>query len=697
MHAPSLPRWTPHCATAEPFPHNHPTAFNVEMADRSHSSVQIGERTLSFYTQLESLETNPVCRRCKSLLEQLPFHHQSIGFEDLVTKLDVDLTQCDQSCDFCDALQDTERYSKFCGANVALPHHTRAVRFLYINGEPQKGTPVRFDTYTSLAANEPSDQYMWPPDPLSIDLTPVQKAISHCKDHHGSQCGTTRRDVMPGLMVFNCNSRNTEPATVDTIYVALSYVWGPGTWDAESAGFPETVEDAITVTRRLGYTYLWVDQLCIDQIGNDEQSKAERRAQIYQMDRIYQFADLTIVAMAGNDSSYGLPGVGKRTRKRQRRFRSGDFVYLEVMKDPWEVHRDSKWDTRAWTYQEWAFSRRALAFGDYEAWFSCCLTEGEACRESDAFVLQPDLSNDDFSVLKPSNYGTSSKDPWSFGDEIQAGLEKSISFTGDRLNSLSGILRSFQDQKHPVYHIHGIPILPPYGTEGVHLSRSTMDGFVVGLSWQHDDSKGYRDRRISREKEFPSWSWAGWKEWGQEGETITWHSRLRSRAEWGAPTDVSVSVELRDGSIIPWTRFENDHYFQANPGVVSNFIHVKAWTFDVDLEWSDIFNHLCWAFPSKDSTGTADSHRFYFRVSGLISRMPLVEAKKKNLTAVMMGNFGFAFENWSYPFVLIVEEKGQWTERVGHMVGFRTLTGIDEDIKVQYLKERRVRRQVRLG
>lgn len=674
------------------------------MADRSPFPVQIDERTLSFYTHLESLKAHPVCGRCESLLEQLPFRHENISFEDTITELAVDLSQCDQSCDFCDALQNTERYSEFYGANVALPHCARTVRSLYIKGEPQKGTPVRFDTHTNLITQEPSSQYIWPPDPLSIDLTPVKKAIPHCKDHHNDDCGMAPRGRIPGLMVFNCNSRNTEPATEDTVYVALSYVWGPGSGNVQTGDFPETIEDAIAVTKRLGYTYLWVDQICIDQIGNDEQSRAKRHAQICQMDRIYQFADLTIVAMAGNDSSYGLPGVGYRARKRQRRFKSGDFVYIEVMKDPWEVHRDSKWDTRAWTYQEWAFSRRSLAFGDYEAWFSCCLIEGEACRESDSFVLQPDSAHEVSSYLKPLNYGTSSKSPWSIGKEIEIGVRKSISSTGDRLNSLSGILRSFQDQEHPVYHLYGIPILPPYGawdiwygTKGVRLERSIMDGFVVGLSWQHDDSKGCRDRRISREKEFPSWSWAGWKEWGQEGETITWHSRLRSRAEWGAPTDVSVSIELRDGSIIPWTRFENDHYFQANPGVVSNFIHVKAWTFDVDLEWSDLFNHLCWAFPSKDSADTADSHRFHFRVSGLISRIPLAEAKRKKLTAVLMGNFDLAFENWSYPFVLIVEEKGQWTERVGHMVGFRTLTGIDEDIKVQYLKERRVRRQVRLG
>jgi hypothetical protein len=35
------------------------------------------------------------------------------------------------------------------------------------------------------------------------------------------------------------------------------------------------------------------------------------------MDRIYQNAEVTIIAAAGSDSKYGLPGVGKRHRDPQ--------------------------------------------------------------------------------------------------------------------------------------------------------------------------------------------------------------------------------------------------------------------------------------------------------------------------------------------------------------------------------------------
>jgi hypothetical protein len=106
-------------------------------------------------------------------------------------------------------------------------------------------------------------------------------------------------------------------------YVALSYVWGqPLANDVDSAGclaqkddklplnIPRTIRDAMTITDGLGFQYLWVDKYCIDQSlpphGFDEQVAA--------MDLIYSGAAITIIAAAGNDSNYGLPGVSHRPR-----------------------------------------------------------------------------------------------------------------------------------------------------------------------------------------------------------------------------------------------------------------------------------------------------------------------------------------------------------------------------------------------
>jgi hypothetical protein len=89
-------------------------------------------------------------------------------------------------------------------------------------------------------------------------------------------------------------------------YVALIYVWGPPSGD-----WPQTILDAVEVMKRLGEQYLWVDRLCINQ-----SNLQERQFLISKMDAIYEGAEFTIVAAAG-DARTGLPGVTTTPRKPQ--------------------------------------------------------------------------------------------------------------------------------------------------------------------------------------------------------------------------------------------------------------------------------------------------------------------------------------------------------------------------------------------
>jgi hypothetical protein len=73
-----------------------------------------------------------------------------------------------------------------------------------------------------------------------------------------------------------------------TNYIALSYVWGQVSQggvpvNTELGSLPQTIEDAISVTKSLGKRYLWVDALCIDQRDGEH-----KMGQIRVMDQIYQ-------------------------------------------------------------------------------------------------------------------------------------------------------------------------------------------------------------------------------------------------------------------------------------------------------------------------------------------------------------------------------------------------------------------------
>lgn len=182
----------------------------------------------------------------------------------------------------------------------------------------------------------------------------------------------------------------------DTEFLALSYVWGnkkiPDLETKKSnvkarlkngglkqVSLPKTISDAIELTKDLGVRYLWVDTLCIVQDAGKEKT-----IQIEAMDKIYGMASLVIIAAAGGDSEAGL--VGFRTSPREPATRDAESkekdhgqltaqiqdLGLAVSPPPLQhILATSKWNTRAWTYQEWRFARRALIFPPTQVYFLC--------------------------------------------------------------------------------------------------------------------------------------------------------------------------------------------------------------------------------------------------------------------------------------------------------------------------------------
>ena len=121
-----------------------------------------------------------------------------------------------------------------------------------------------------------------------------------CRQAHKS-CAPKKLagESLPGFRAINCAKAPlvVEDRPWSENYVALSYVWGPPSGD-----WPKTIRDAVEVTKQLGEQYLWVDRLCIDQ-----SNLQEKQFLISKMNAIYEGAEFTIVAAAG-DASTGLPG-----------------------------------------------------------------------------------------------------------------------------------------------------------------------------------------------------------------------------------------------------------------------------------------------------------------------------------------------------------------------------------------------------
>lgn len=169
-------------------------------------------------------------------------------------------------------------------------------------------------------------------------------------------------------------------------YAALSYCWGSGqsltttsanVQDMKSGlllpQLPQTLIDAVHVTRSLRIQYLWVDALCIIQDSVEDWEK-----QSEQMSTIYEKAYLVIVASSAASATQGF-----LNHKRQKRTYHlplpdvyGTQATIAVRTNPQSgLHSSrSKEDPlakRAWAFQEQQMSTRCLVFSKDELQWIC--------------------------------------------------------------------------------------------------------------------------------------------------------------------------------------------------------------------------------------------------------------------------------------------------------------------------------------
>lgn len=161
-------------------------------------------------------------------------------------------------------------------------------------------------------------------------------------------------------------------------YCALSHCWGrpdkPPICTTRTtlqthirgiaiAKLPQTFKDAVTVTRKIGIRYLWIDSLCI--VQDDEE---DWRKEASKMGKVYERAILTIAASGAHDSHEGC-FISKSSDlcsehvpyypRDHDTTPSGSF-FLHQIFDP-----SPEWgplQNRGWAFQEWYLSRRVVHF-----------------------------------------------------------------------------------------------------------------------------------------------------------------------------------------------------------------------------------------------------------------------------------------------------------------------------------------------
>ncbi|KAK3340113.1 heterokaryon incompatibility protein-domain-containing protein [Neurospora tetraspora] len=353
--------------------------------------------------------------------------------------------------------------------------------------------------------------------PRYINFELIQGWLQQCDhDHIESRPNRNTTHSAP-LRCIDCFSREVVRLSPGADYVAPSYVWGgistAGMLKREQGtgrlfvpeDVPQVIGDSIVVVKSIGKRYLWVDQCCIDQNDN-----ADKMAQIQNMDNIYQGAYLTIVAAAGKDSTYGLPGVSWRPRREQLYVNIGSFALVGSLPTAHEVIRNSIWATRGWTYQETVLSRRLLIFTNYQAHLVCpaqIWCEDKALSRGSTGVIShepvPVLSQ----IFETKRYRRGATDLRDAFRHFEQFSTRDLTYEGDALDAIRGLL-----SRCPFYTYYGVLLQRYESPEDTSQSRhrTTLPvEFFQSLWFFFEPSEGSFE--VRRRPGFPSWSWLGWK------------------------------------------------------------------------------------------------------------------------------------------------------------------------------------------
>jgi hypothetical protein len=323
-------------------------------------------------------------------------------------------------------------------------------------------------------------------------------------------------------------------------YICLSHCWGTlpiiKTTSLNLEKFQQnipweelskTFQDAISFSLRLGYTYIWIDSLCIIQ-----DSDKDWRHEGSKMASIYQNAVLTLAATSSSNSNGGC--FVKAPAKHQSR----KWRFIDAENNAYEIHtrthlnhsRFLHWElplsTRAWAFQERLLSPRLLHFTDNELIWECSSWISCECSSIHDTPWFPAKSVTNKILSRPNEWADEPliKVDRQWQDIVCAYKAKDLSFEKDIFPALQGLAKMMPDKMGP--YLAG-------------LWRNTL---ASNLTWY---VPGFDPEKMrAGEWRAPSWSWAsnaaqiGWT-------SVDWHRYSRNtdtRSTYITVLDAKVST-----------------------------------------------------------------------------------------------------------------------------------------------------------
>jgi hypothetical protein len=174
-------------------------------------------------------------------------------------------------------------------------------------------------------------------------------------------------------------------------YIALSYPWGdPAAHDhfkstkrnlpeymncIDESELPQNFKDAISVTRGLGLSYLWIDSICIRQASGDD--KGDFLDEAEHMQDIFSSAYCVITASSATSISDGFLNLRDDARvvvlppKDIGSANLAQFYISDIVDDFERDVEQGFLNQRGWVLQERALARRTIYFTENQTYWEC--------------------------------------------------------------------------------------------------------------------------------------------------------------------------------------------------------------------------------------------------------------------------------------------------------------------------------------
>lgn len=327
-------------------------------------------------------------------------------------------------------------------------------------------------------------------------------------------------------------------------YVTLSHCWGrfqtikttKETIEKMKSGIEwydlsKTFQDAITVTRKLGQRYLWIDSLCIVQDDEEDwQRESAKMAQIYCNSFLTLAATRSIDGNGGcfSERATNCEELSDTLDDPQGDHLSGIYVRCQLPSHNLISQYGSDWSRcplhyRAWAFQERLLANRIVLYMHDELRWECKTTTTCECGGFDTDNRQMFGQSNFKAYYEASKAGTQTTMRKSWIRIVEWFTLLQLSFESDRLPALSGVAQDLQSDKTGAY-LAGL-----------------WENFLPGaLLW-----RTVCDAARPTEYRAPSWSWASLEKQSISSQGLSFTDRT-SNTELGENGGDEIYVKVLD-------------------------------------------------------------------------------------------------------------------------------------------------------